>query len=481
MGTDLTDEPPRKPKKGRERLIDQDVLIDATGWRIKYHPYGAARDLFHCREDEVLLAGPAGTGKSLAALHKLHLCMSKYEGAKAFMCRKTRASMTDSCMATFDRHVIKAPDKVHFHKQDQHYNYPNGSLIAVVGMDNPEKVKSTDWDMGYVQEATELTENDWEIATTRLRNWMIPDYQQIIADCNPDKPTHWLKRRCDIGHTKLLLSLHEDNPRLWDRRTNAWTREGMQYLAKLMRLSGVRRKRLYEGQWVAAEGMIYEEWNEEVHLITLNEIPEGWEEWTHYWTIDFGFTHPFVWQDWVEDPHTGALYRVREIYMTRRLVEDHARDIMELTGGIYTPHAILCDHDAEDRATFERHTGYLTLPAYKAIQQGIQATQSRLRTDWKSGRAGIFFVRDALVRRDRDLQEEGKPTCTEEEFDGYVWDEKITRLVNSKKDELPIDRDNHGMDATRYMVAFADSLADDPEEFEGILTFDEDEIFISPV
>lgn len=471
-----TEDPKRRR---RQTLLESDELMRATGYHIRYHPFGAAKTLFSTRDDEVLLAGPAGTGKSLAALHKLHLAMSKYPLAKAFMARKTRNSMTNSCLATFDRHVLRPPDKVHFHKTDQQYNYPNGSIIAVIGMDDPEKVKSTDWDMGFVQEATELTENDWEIATTRLRNWVMP-YQQIIGDCNPDKPSHWLKKRCDAGLTKMLVSIHKDNPRLFNEKTGQWTQEGLQYLGKLQRLSGVRLKRLFEGLWVAAEGVVYEAWNDQLHLISLNQLPEGWETWAHYWAIDWGFNHPFVWQDWIEDPSTGALYRIREIYKTRTIVEDLAKEIMELTEGVYIPRAIICDHDAGDRATFERHTGYLTLPAYKHIQPGIQAVQRRLRCDWHENQAGIFLVRDALVSVDSDLKEAGRPTCTEEEIDGYVWDEKISRLVNSKKDELPIDKDNHGMDAKRYMVAFADSLADDPEDVEGILIPDEEGISISP-
>lgn len=460
-------------------LLENDVLFRASGVKFRYHPRGAARVVFTDKSDEILLAGPAGTGKSLAALHKLHLVMSKYPGAKAFMARKTRNSMTDSCMATFDRHVLKPPDKVHFHKQDQHYNYPNGSVIAVVGLDNPEKIKSTDWDMGYVQEVTECLENDWEICTTRLRNWVMP-YQQMLADCNPDKPTHWVKRRCDQGLTKLMNSYHKDNPRLWNEVEQTWTPEGLQYIAKLDRLTGVRRSRLFEGKWVAAEGLVYPEWNEEVHLVNFKDLPDGWDLWPHYWSIDWGFVHPLVWQDWVEHPVTGELYRVRELYHTKMLVEDAARIIMELTQNLYQPRAIICDHDAGDRATFERHTGYLTLPAYKSIQPGIQAVQKRLQPHPETHRPRLFLVRDAEVMLDKELREAGKPTNTEMEMDGYVWDENLNRLVNSKKDELPVDKDNHGTDAKRYLVAFVDSLADDPEEFETVAVYD-GEISISPL
>lgn len=456
-------------------LEESDVLVKGVGYKIIYYPRGASRAAFTDRSDELLLAGPAGTGKSLGVLHKIHLVLSKYPEAKAFMARKTRSSMTDSCMATFDRHVLRPPDKVHFHKQDQHYYYPNKSLLAIIGLDNPEKIKSTEWDLGYIQEATECLENDWEMCTSRLRNWTLP-YQQLIGDCNPDKPNHWLKRRCDQGLTKLLTSTHKDNPRLWDDSEERWTPEGEQYLAKLDRLTGVRRARLFLGQWAAAEGMIYERWDPAVHIVSRQDLPADWVEWPHYWSIDFGYTHPFVWQDWMESP-SGHLYLNRQIYRTKSIVEDLAEYIMDTYKGP-TPRAVICDHDAEGRAVFERHTGLLTLAAYKAIQEGIQAVQRRLLPA-KHNLPGIMILQDSLLETDQDLAQAGKPTKTEDEFDGYVWDQKISRLTNSKKDELPVDLDNHGMDALRYMVAFIDDLADDPQEQEGLIMFD-DEVRISP-
>jgi PBSX family phage terminase large subunit len=456
-----------------KKVMEVDPLLAISGYKIIFHPHGAVKEVFMYKGDEVLLAGPAGTGKTLGILHKIHLILSKYKKAKAFMSRKTRVSMTNSCLATFQNKVIQPADKVHFHKGDQVFNYPNGSMFAVIGLDDPERIKSTEWDIGYINEATECTENDWEICTTRLRNWILP-YQQMIGDCNPDKPTHWLKKRCDAGKTKMLMSFHQDNPRLFNTSTNQWTVEGQVYLAKLMNLSGVRRSRLYAGHWVAAEGMIYDLWDTDKHLISRSQLPEGWEYWPHFWSIDWGYKHPFCWQDWIEDPITGSIYLVREIYRTKRTVMDHALQIMDLIGDSYRPYAIICDHDAGDRASFEQHTGLLTAPAYKHISIGIQAVQRRVRNvlDDKDG-PGIFIVRDCLVEVDKELQDAGLPTCTAEEIDGYVWDEEHNRKVNSKKDELPIDKDNHGCDAKRYMVAFMDSLADDPHEFEETLINDD--------
>ena len=128
------------------KILGNGLLVKHTEYKIKYYPLGAAREVFYRKEPEVLMAGPAGTGKSYACLHKLHLVLSKYRGAKGFMARKTRTSMTNSCLLMYMRQVLKPPDKVKFHRTDQVFHYPNGSMLAVIGLDDPERIKSTEWD-----------------------------------------------------------------------------------------------------------------------------------------------------------------------------------------------------------------------------------------------------------------------------------------------------------------------------------------------
>jgi phage terminase large subunit len=64
------------------------------------------------------------------------------------------------------------------------------------------------------------------------------------------------------------------------------------------------------------------------------------------------------------------------------------------------------------------------------------------------GRARIFLMCDSLVARDPNLAERKLPTCTEEEIEGYVWDERK---------DLPVAKDNHGCDSMRYACMWADS------------------------
>ncbi|MDE2105869.1 MAG: phage terminase large subunit [Patescibacteria group bacterium] len=405
--------------------------------RTRYHPLGAARDLFTRREPEVLLAGPAGTGKSRACLEKLHLCALKYPGMRGLIVRKTHSSLTVSGLVTYRQKVLHPLDGVVFFGgsavEPPAFRYPNGSTLLVGGMDKPSKIMSTEFDISYAQEATELFEADWESITTRLRNGMMP-YQQLIADCNPDAPMHWLKRRADRGATLLLESRHEDNPSLT-----------ADYLAKLDALTGVRYQRLRLGRWAAAEGLVYE-FDRAVHLIDRRELPK---EWRRIRVVDFGYSNPFVCQWWAIDGD-GRLYLYRELYRTQRLVEDHARDIARLSAG-ESYEATIADHDAEDRATLNRH-GIATSPAHKAVSPGIQAVQKRLAVAG-DGKPRLFVLRDALIGRDETLAESRKPYCTEQEFDSYVWpkgqDGKAVK-------EAPVKMDDHGMDALRYAVAYVD-------------------------
>jgi phage terminase large subunit len=412
-----------------------------------YKAHGAAAELWRDRSPEVMLSGPAGTGKSRANLEKLHACLLRWPGARALIVRKTRESLSETALVTFEAKVLPEGSPIKEGAQRrvrQVYSYPNGSTIVVGGMDKATKIMSTEYDLIYAQEAIELTENDWESLTTRLRNGVIP-FQQIIGDTNPDAPTHWLKRRADSGAVRMLESRHEDNPALWTG--SDWTDAGRKYIAKLDALTGVRKLRLRHGKWAAAEGMVYSEWDRSVHLIDRFPIPDDWQR---VRSIDFGYTNPFVCQWWAVDPDK-RVYLYREYYQTQRIVADHAKEIERLSGNeryIMT----VADHDAGDRATL-RSVGIYTKAAKKAVKTGIEAVQSRLRMQ-PDGKARLFVMRDCLVHRDADLVEAKKPIGLAEEIDGYVW---ATGTDNRAAKEEPVKLNDHAMDAARYAVMAIDT------------------------
>lgn len=380
------------------------------------------------------------------------------------MVRKTLASLTATGLVTYRDKVLHPLDGVTFFSGNKEkpaqYQYPNRSVLVMGGLDKASKVMSSEYDMIYVQEAIELSENDWESLTTRLRNGIMP-FQQLLADTNPDAPTHWLKRRVDSGATRLIESRHEDNPRLYvPGAPGTWTEEGVRYRAVLDRLTGVRKSRLRDGLWVAAEGVIYEGYDPAIHLIDRFDIPADWRR---FRSVDFGYTNPFVCQWWAIDPD-GRLYLYRELYHTGRLVSDHAATIARLSAGERIEYTV-ADHDAEDRATL--HAGGIpTIPARKEVGLGIQAVSEQLAVAG-DGRPRLFLLRDSLVERDASLVEAGKPTCTAEEIPGYVW---VRALDNRPIKEEPLKLDDHGADALRYAVV---SVARLPEP--GALAIDNED------
>jgi PBSX family phage terminase large subunit len=426
---------------------------------VRYEPRGAALAMFKNRSAELALAGPAGTGKSLACLFRLHLTALNNPGARFLIVRKTAVSLGSTTLVTFENKVIKAAMAagiVRWYggspREAPCYKYSDGSVIVVGGMDKPEKIMSSEYDMIFADEATELTVDDWEAMGTRLRHGVLP-WQQQLAACNPAHPTHWIKQRADQQGLVMLHSRHRDNL-AYVNADGSYTPAGQAYMAKLDALTGIRRMRLYEGRWAAAEGLVYEGWDPAVHLV--DRLPKGSEPWRRIWGIDFGYSNPFVLQCWAEDPD-GRLWLYREMYFTKRLVEDHAKQIKSivcLPNGAWRepkPRAIVADHDAEDRATFERHFGMSTKPAHKSVSDGIQAMQARLKVQ-PDGKPRMFVVRDSLVEIDPALAEAKKPTCFAEEIVGYVWPSG----AKADKREAPVKEDDHSMDTGRYVVADRD-------------------------
>lgn len=413
---------------------------------------GAALELANCRAPEVLISGAAGTGKSRAVLEKIHLICLLTPGVRALILRKTARSLATSALRTWERDVVPEAmlDRtVSYYggssREPAQYRYRNSSAVVIGGLDDPMKVMSTEYDIAFIQECTEVSEEDWESVNIRLRNGVI-SFQQLIGDCNPGHPAHWLLERAKTGKLTHLVSQHEDNPHYF-RPDGAPTAEGVDYIARLDSLTGVRYLRLRKNIWAAAEGVIYDEFDPALHVIDSFPVPPSWER---IWSVDFGHTNPFVWQDWALD-EDGRAYLVQEIYMSGRLVEDHARQIRSLAGP--HPSAIVCDHDAEDRATLERHLGMGTVPAEKAVTSGIEAMQSRFKIAG-DGRPRIFFFRDALVEKDPSLADRKLPACTVEEIPGYIWAPEPPSA--DRKREQPVKRNDHGVDAARYFVCEAD-------------------------
>lgn len=405
---------------------------------------GAALAAQAATDHELMLAGPAESAKTFGLCWKLDTLLRDTPGARAVIVRKVRQDMGQTVLQTWKRVTgIRGGVTPYGGGHPEWYDYPNGARAYVIGMDRPGSVLSGEFDWIYVNQAEELTLDAWETLSTRCTGrGVVTKTPMLLGDCNPGPPSHWVLKRQSL---RILYSKHEDNPTLYTD-AGELTEQGRRTLAVLDSLTGVRKERLRHGRWVAAEGIVYEQFDRGTHVIPPFAIPRSWRR---FRAIDFGFVHPFVCL-WFAVDDDSRMYLYREIYRSRRIVEDHAAEIRRLDQGERIE-ATVADHDAEDRATLARH-GIHTIPAVKAISTGIQAVQERLRPAG-DGKPRLFIFADALVERDDALAAGRRPTSTVEEFEGYAWPKDAG---GKSIKESPVKVDDDGMDALRYGVLYLD-------------------------
>lgn len=428
-----------------------------------------------CRDKRILVDGPYGTGKSLLIGHKIRNCCRKYPGCRWLVCRSIRKWMTNAFLVTWEERIIfksdLKPDRIQRSGRSE-YRFRNGSTVVIAGLDDASSVLSAEYDGIFINEATEVSFNTVEILDKRLRYGRMP-YQQLLMDCNPAGPTHWLHEAFTSKPPWLtrLPMRHTDNPALYDKHTGKRTAKGQDYLSRLEDSSGIVKDRGFHGLWVQSEGVVYDRFDVRVHAqLTKADLPGGWKQWPRIWVWDFGFNDPLVWQCWAMGPERKR-YLVHELYQTQMLPEDAVKLILPATNGEASPVAIVCDHDKAERERLERILGRPTLPAKKGILANINAASESLRIG-PDGKPTAYFLTDALIHDpDPKLRNSKHPTTTINEFSAYLW----KKTPGEKGKDEPVDMYNHGMDCFGYATAHMDDMeitgkteygADDRPRFE---------------
>lgn len=264
--------------------------------RLKY--YDGPREVL-----EVLFEGPRGSGKSRPLDFFLHFVAYTYPRSKILVVRKTRHSLAESFCKTFEEDVLDAGwRKLVVGNGDRmnrsHYQYPNRSRIALAGLDKPEKHQSTDWDIVLLEEASEMTWKQVQPFFGAIRNFAgkIP-WQLFIAATNPDAPRHWLNVRANEGKMLRVVTHHKDNPKWYDEDGNE-TEEGRAFLKSLDRYTGVERDRHVLGLWRGAEGMVWENFDEKIHVVDIPDWRTSLKIVEYRGALDWGTTHPGCFQVW---------------------------------------------------------------------------------------------------------------------------------------------------------------------------------------
>jgi phage terminase large subunit len=450
-----------------------DVTPDPDG--MPYEPRGAIWTVWANRDLEVLVEGPGGTGKSRGILEKIHRTCLKYPRIRVLMLRKTRASMTESTLVTFEQEVLvsepssvtPAVGKLTRGGRD-YYGYENGSHIVLGGMDDPTKLFSTQYDIIYINEANELSLTEYESLFRALRNNRL-GYHQVLADVNPVHPGHWLNKRADPcddsmrisdtvadyerlqaynlapreGKMKRIVTRHQDNPAFWDMPKWKWTQRGLHYVETVLgAMSGFLYSRMKNGLWVAASGTVYgSDFLPARNVIAPFAVPGDWPV---ALGLDPGYDHPCAIL-WIAVAPNDCLYIFDEIYVSGKEVKEHADAIRRRTHGrdmrwyLADPQQAFSSQAFSGNRTIAKQFKEcgLTFQRWPRTGDNAEAMVDAVRSRLRAGTLKVFS------------------TCLNTIDEFQSWSYKRT-----KSGELPPgddafeDRNNHAMDVVRGVVAF---------------------------
>lgn len=488
------------PKHGKLVVIGDTLPENLDRQKHRYYQAkGGAADLFGSfveRRERVLIAGPADTGKSRACLEYLNYLCSNFR-LRVLILRQTLQSLRESAQVTYEHkgvlhegHPVLARDLSLDHRRA--YHYPTGARIVLGGLDKPEKLFSTEYDIIVIFEAIETNKDSFEKLYRANRNhWLCrsiqglsTDYfdeawlqehdciQQIIADTNPGPRVHYLYQYAfEHGLIYPIRSLHRDNPACTPKD-----------LEKLRALTGVRRDRLYLGEWVGQSGLVWGNYNQEVHRISgtvtkSNRIGvywltvQGWERPVDLtWFacgFDWGFSNPGCLQVYGFDAG-NRMYRVAEVYFKEKGVDWWAARAAELYRR-YPYRAIVCDSahpniivELNDRIgpLCGRRLPSIVVPCDKRrARDGEMAGIDQVRQRFEKrgdGTYGIYFLREAFPWGfDPLLREDFLPVCFEDEVVGWCYRDPDRATRTEQMEDPVLLGTDHSCAAARYLARWA--------------------------
>jgi len=278
----------------------------------------------------------------------------------------------------------------------------------------------------YCDELTLFTEDFFTMLLTRLSE---PD-AKLFATTNPDVPTHWLRESyLDRAAVLDLLTMRfviDDNPYL-----------SPQFIENIKKeFTGAFYSRFVLGEWIRAEGVIYSMFDKKVHTFNYNFRPTT-DHYEYLISVDYGTSNPTAALLWCI--YDGVGYCLREYYHDGRkdgqlTDEEHVDNIKCRLYDIIPPEFV------NDAVTV------IIDPSAASLRTCIHRITPKLFTPYHANNSvldGIRYTASALLNK-RILFHE---SCVNviREFQLYSWDDK-------RKDEAPLQVDDHAMDAVRYFV-----------------------------
>ena len=269
-------------------------------------------------------------------------------------------------------------------------------------------------------------------------------------NCNPDGPYHWFKTNWidkstgylgkeQVEQIRKKAAEEGKDPGLKEILYLHFTMDDNLSLSEEIKARyrsmyvGVFFKRYILGLWAAAEGIIYDMFDENRHVKKYSEYANLLINGNRYVSCDYGTQNATVFLLWNKGID-GKWYCTREYYYSGRSEgkqktdAEYANDLKKWLDGTKI-RAMIVDPSAASFIAELRKRGYKVLKADNDVLDGIRLV-------------GTLLNQEKLVF-DASCAE------TRKEFASYIWDEKAVAGGEDK----PVKQWDHCMDAARYMCS----------------------------
>lgn len=297
--------------------------------------------------------------------------------------------------------------------------------VYVVGANDERaegKIRGATFAGALVDEITILPESYFRMLLSRLSI----EGSKLFGGTNPDSPLHWLKNDFidkfeddpkQLKHFKFNL---DDNPILPETFKESLKKE----------YQGLWYKRFILGDWVLAEGAIYDFFDTSIHV---KPTPPTYAKY-YLLGVDYGTANSFAAVlVGFNDDHKPNLWVEKEYYWNSKEMgfqktdSEYAQDLQREFGG-YNIRLIYLDPSAASFQTELRRQKMPVRQANNDVVDGIRCIATQL------SESNLVICK----------------CCTNliKEIEGYVWDERASKRGEDK----PLKQNDHAVDALRYVI-----------------------------
>lgn len=299
------------------------------------------------------------------------------------------------------------------------YDLAFGGRIFVRSVDIPNHIEGMTLMGAWLDEAGQMDGDVWTIIQARTAIWSDKGFGKVLMTSTPYEP-NWYYRDIYRQYGKdpnidLIMWESIANPR--------FPKEEFERARASMPKALFERR--YCGKFTRLEGLVYEDFDLDMHVVEPFDIPDHW---VRFGGLDFGQSVATALVCIAEDPESHKFYVYKEFFKKGVLLREVAHFVNN--AGLKFIQADAGGVGAQCIAELQRNYGCRALQnADKRVMIGIERVVELLKQN------RLFFFRK---RCDNTVME----------MVDYHW-KKQDDLKQYSKDE-PVKKNDHCMDALRY-------------------------------